>query len=93
MFITPWKRQPCRKLRENHARLDSLDEKANDTRTEQVSASFSGGARGCHAKFDNPVGFIHTREGESKSGTKETLCRKTNMIYICEEVRYCMSGV
>jgi hypothetical protein len=94
MFITPWKRQPCRELRENHACLDSLDEKANDTGTEKVGASFSGGARGCHdAQFDNPVGLTHPREGESKSDTREALCRGTDIIYICEEVRCSMSGV
>lgn len=37
MFGTPWKRQPRRKLRENHASLDALNEKTDDTRTEDIS--------------------------------------------------------
>ena len=36
MFGTPWKRQPCRELGENHAGFNSLNEKANDTRTENA---------------------------------------------------------
>jgi hypothetical protein len=38
MFGTPWKRQPCRELGEDHAGFDSLNEQANlnDTRTENV---------------------------------------------------------
>lgn len=41
-----WRRQPCRELRENHTSLDSLDKKANDTRSENVGATFSGCAKG-----------------------------------------------
>ena len=36
MFGTPWKRQPCRELGENHASFDSLYEQANDTGSEKV---------------------------------------------------------
>ncbi|KAF8272716.1 hypothetical protein EI94DRAFT_1697267 [Lactarius quietus] len=46
MLGTPWEGQPCRELRENHASFDSLNEKADDARTENVGATFSGGARG-----------------------------------------------
>ena len=75
MVGTPWKRQPCRKLRENHASFDSLNEQANDTRTENVDPILrSRGAGGHDAQIllDDLLGLIRTREGESKDGTRET---------------------
>lgn len=74
MFGTSWKRQPCRELRENNAGLDALNQKANDTRTEDIGLTLRsrgvpqrGGRRNCHGDEILPLQTYTHWQGRVKA--------------------------
>jgi len=55
MFRMPWQRQPCRDLSENEGSSDSLDEKANDTRAQNVGLTSRVRCSGGHISHDGAI--------------------------------------